>query len=65
MGATGSNLDDVKANADNPEFLGAVLDFVLMDDAWVIACSDACGFDYTKILQLRAALPGGPAPHWT
>jgi len=33
LGSTGASIDDLKNNAANPEFLGAVLDFVLMDDA--------------------------------
>ena len=53
------------AAARNPEFLGAVLDFLLMDDAWVIAFCDAEGHPYTAPMMARAVLPGGAATHWT
>ena len=44
---------------------GSVLDFVMMDDAWVVAFCDAVGIAYTTPMQARAALPGGAVTHWT
>ena len=65
MGATGAATDDLRARATDPDFLGAVLDFLAMDDAWVIAfCTDA-GLPFTRPAEARAALPGGAQPHWT
>jgi hypothetical protein len=32
-------LDDLRARAAEPEFLASVLDFILMDDAWVMDCA--------------------------
>jgi hypothetical protein len=37
----GASLDDLRARAAEPEFLASVLDFILMDDAWVVDCADA------------------------
>ncbi|MFD1911514.1 DUF3572 domain-containing protein [Halodurantibacterium flavum] len=65
LGATGSSLDDLRQRAAEPEFLGAVLDFLLMDDAWVVACGDALTLRYERLAEARAALPGGAQMHWT
>lgn len=65
MGATGAGLDDIRSGATDPDFLGSVLDFLLMDDAWVTAFCDARALPYDQLMQVRAALPGGQAMHWT
>lgn len=65
LGSTGASLDDLRAGAGDPAFLGSVLDFVMMDDAWVVAFCDAAGITYTVPMQARAALPGGAVTHWT
>lgn len=65
LGATGASGAELAAAAGKPEFLAAVLDFLLMEDAWVIAFCDASGLAYTAPLQARARLPGGNALHWT
>ena len=65
MGATGAAGDDLRAGADDPAFLGSVLDFLMMDDAWVVAFCDAAGAAYDRPMAARAALPGGEQVHWT
>jgi hypothetical protein len=65
LNATGASLADVKHQAADPEFLGAVLEFLLMDDAWVIAFCDQHGHPYTAPQAARAALPGGAVTNWT
>lgn len=65
LGATGAGADELRARAQDPEFLGSVLDFLLMDDAWVIAFCDNAGLSYDQPMRARAALPGGEAVHWT
>ena len=65
LGATGASAQEVAARATEPEFLGAVLDFLLMDDQWIIAFCDDAGLPYDRPLQARAVLPGGQGPHWT
>lgn len=65
MGATGASGSDLRARAGEPEFLVSVLDFLMMDDAWVIAFCDAHGLPYDSVLQARNALPGGAQVHWT
>ncbi|MCC5985722.1 MAG: DUF3572 family protein [Rhodobacteraceae bacterium] len=65
LGATGADAAAVRAGAGDPEFLAAVLDFILMDDAWVIAAAAAQEVAPERLAQARAALPGGAAVHWT
>lgn len=65
LGASGAGIDDLKAGASDPAFLGSVLDFLLMDDAWVIAFCDSCSLPYEQLMQARMALPGGAQMHWT
>ncbi len=65
LGATGASFDTLRTAASQPEFLGAVLDFILADDERVVAWCDSAGLPYTEAMRLRAALPGGDLPHWT
>ena len=63
--ATGADLDDLRARAADPDFLAAVLDFLLQDDRWVVAFCNAQGQAYTAPQAARSALPGGAAVNWT
>ena len=65
LGSTGASESDLKDRAGDPEFLGAVLDFLLMDDAWVMAFCDSAGLPYDRLVPARMALPGGGDVHWT
>ena len=63
--ATGADTGELRARATEPVFQIAVLDFLMTNDAWVIAFCDAHAFAYTDPAAARAALPGGAIPHWT
>lgn len=65
LGSTGAALEDLRDQAGNAAFLGSVLDFLIMDDSWLMAFCDATGLDYTAPLAARQALPGGAVPDWT
>lgn len=65
LGASGASLDDLRNNADDPETLGAVLDFLLMDDAWLHAFCTQEGLAPSAPGAARAMLPGGAPMHWT
>jgi hypothetical protein len=70
LGSTGASAQDValrlgQSGPAQAEFLGSVLDFLLMDDAWVTGFCDAAGLPYTAPMAARAMLPGGQATHWT
>lgn len=65
MGASGSSLAEIKTRAQEPEFLVSVLDFLLMDDAWIVGFCNAAQIAYDIPMQARQALPGGEQIHWT
>lgn len=65
LGATGTSEGEIRDRASDPEFLGAVLDFLTMDDAWVIRFCDAHGVAYERPMHARMALPGGAQINWT
>lgn len=65
MGATGASPEDLRTRAGDPAFLAAVLSFLTMDDAWVIAFCDSEGIAYDQPLRARHALPGQGEVHWT
>ena len=65
LGASGASEADIREQAQDPDFLRSVLDFLLMDDAWVMAFCAAEGLDNMTPMQARAAFPGGAEMHWT
>ncbi|MFD3189404.1 DUF3572 domain-containing protein [Sedimentitalea sp. HM32M-2] len=65
MGSSGTSAADMRDRAADPDFLGSVLDFLLMDEAWLVAFCDARSVPYDHPMQARAALPGGAQFHWT
>ena len=56
MGATGASQDDLRSNTLSHEFLISVLDFVLMDDSWIISCSKFLSIDPYQIQVIKMSL---------
>ena len=65
LNASGASLAEMRARANDPAFLGAVLDFLMNEDAWVIAFCRAENLTFDIPMRARAGLPGGEAVHWT
>jgi len=65
LGSSGASVDDLRTQAQDPVFLGSVLDFLLMDDAWVVEFCDAQTLGYDQPQIARQLLPGGNLPNWT
>lgn len=65
LAASGAAPNELRERVRDPYFLGAVLDFLLQDDAWVIGFSETIQQAPTVVQVARAALPGGQLPHWT
>ncbi len=65
LGATGASTDDLRARAQDPEFLGSVLEFLMNDDAWVVEFCDLHGLGYDQPMVARQSLPGGEQINWT
>jgi len=65
LGASGAAVDDFRDRMQDADFLGSILDFVLMDDAWIAAfCADQ-GLPNDAPMRARALLPGGEQVNWT
>jgi len=65
LGMTGIAASDLRVRAQEPEFLGFVLDFLLLDDAAIMAFCDDSHLPPEAPMHARAALPGGDVPNWT
>ncbi|WP_368184467.1 DUF3572 domain-containing protein [Aestuariibius sp. HNIBRBA575] len=65
LGSTGAAADEIRTMAGDPAFLGSVLEFLTMDDAWIVAFCDQHNLDYDQPLRARYALPGAQQIHWT
>lgn len=65
LASSGACEADLRTGAADPTFLAAVLDFLLLDDAWVVNFCDTAGLAYTAPQAARAVLPGGTLPDWT
>lgn len=65
LAAAGAGPEDLRARAADPGFLGFLLDFLLADEAAVLAFAAAEGIHPGLPMRARAALPGGDAPAWT
>lgn len=62
---TGLSPNDLRARAGEPEILGGILDFILMDDQRLIAFCEAASLRPEMPAVARKLLPGGEEVHWT
>ncbi|WP_421703998.1 DUF3572 domain-containing protein [Aliiroseovarius sp.] len=65
LGSTGVSESELRARAGEADFLSSVLEFLMMDDAWVMSFCDSAGLPYETLMQARMALPGGAQMNWT
>ncbi len=65
LGSTGADEADLKGRIEDPDLLGAVLDFILLDDEWVRRCCQEKSLAPEEPMNARAALPGGGVMNWT
>lgn len=65
LGSTGGSAEDLRSQATDPAFLAAVLEFITLDDAWVVAFCDSAQLPYDAPLRARHTLPGAEQVHWT
>jgi hypothetical protein len=56
---SGLELDDLRRQADNPELLAALLDFLMSDDSLVRAFCEEEGLESRQLHLARNHLPGG------
>jgi hypothetical protein len=62
LNVTGVAADELRARAGEPEFLAAVMDFLLGDDKLLMGFCDAEGLDPKDVHVARRALPGAHEP---
>lgn len=65
LGSTGASLSDLRDRAADPAFLASVLEFITMDDEWVIAFCRDSGLRNEDPLAARYSLAGAEQVHWT
>jgi hypothetical protein len=65
LALSGAGVGDLRGRAAEPEFLAAVLDHLMAEDALIIAFAEAESLPPDSLIRARAALPGGDLPHWT
>jgi hypothetical protein len=65
LALSGAGPAELRARAAEPEFLGFVLDYLLADEAALLAFAAAEGVRPELAMRARAALPGGDLPDWT
>jgi hypothetical protein len=65
INSTGIAPSELRERAADAEFLASVLDFLLMDDAWVSGFCEVERLPFDALLAARQALPGGEQIHWT
>ncbi|MEM9716602.1 MAG: DUF3572 domain-containing protein [Pseudomonadota bacterium] len=64
LGWSGADAADLAQIGSAPEMMLSVIDFILMQDEWVIDASAAIGLPPEKFAGLRGAFPGGAETHW-
>ena len=65
MASTGVSEITIKREFHDVIFLAAVLDFLLLDDNWVIDACQAMGLEPEAMSVARQLLPGGEKVNWT
>jgi len=65
LGASGASLQDMRDRATDPQFLSSVLEFLTLNDDWIISFCDFAGLSYDLPLRARHALPGAEQVEWT
>lgn len=65
LGSSGASEQDLRERSKDHDFLASILDFLLMDDAWITGFCDSAEYAYDFPIRARAALPGGAHVNWT
>ena len=65
LNASGANPDDIRERAQDPEFLGFVLDFFMTSDELITNLSEDLNISPEQLNLARSTLTGGDLPNWT
>lgn len=58
MALSGIGIDELRVRADEPDFLAAVMDFLLSDEALLTRFCEDASIDPKDLQMVRQALPG-------
>jgi hypothetical protein len=64
LGATGTDLASIRAEAGSPQFLAGVLDFLLNDESLLLVFAAHSGIDPATVAAARTELAPDPAAEW-
>ena len=65
LGWSGASVEDLRGIGASPTLMIAIVDFILLQDEWVIDASHEIGIPPEKFAAIKQALPGGAETHWT
>ncbi len=65
MQTSGESLESLRSRLNDPEFLAAVLDYVLASEKRLLAFCESAALPPDAPQRARHFLPGGDIPHWT
>ena len=65
LNASGASPDDLRVRAQDPEFLGFVLDFFMTSDELMTSLSVDLKIAPAQLNIARSTLAGGDLPNWT
>ncbi|MCC5969788.1 MAG: DUF3572 domain-containing protein [Pararhodobacter sp.] len=65
LAASGTAPGSLRERANEPDFLLAVIEFLMADEALLLDCCAALDLSPQTPADARAALPGGVPVHWT
>lgn len=65
LGSTGLDRTDLRERAQDPDLLASVLEFVTLDDSWVLDCAAATGLRPEEPFGALTVLSGTARTHWT
>ncbi|SHI64165.1 DUF3572 domain-containing protein [Wenxinia saemankumensis] len=65
LGSTGLSPEELRQRAGDEDLLVSVLEFVTMDDAWVLGWSRETGHPPEAAMTAHAVLAGTARTHWT
>ncbi|KPQ08175.1 MAG: Protein of unknown function (DUF3572) [Rhodobacteraceae bacterium HLUCCA12] len=65
LAASGTAPGMLRARASDPDFLLAVIEFLMADEAMMLDCCAALEIAPHDPAEARAHLPGGATVHWT
>ncbi len=65
LGWSGETPDSLRQRLSDPTLLLAVIEFLMLDEAMLIAACQDLNVPFETPMQARGALPGGEQMHWT